>query len=143
MLFSLSRHRSVTGIPAPFPLIQEPAHAGAGTRARKNFFRNISLRSSPIPQPLLLWARGAHNRWQREPSPRLALKLSTQAYQSHSPHTSGPVAAAQAQGGLSPLTPPNLAPRGAGMRAAATFSPPAPSAFHRPSPSLRFPTTEL
>lgn len=89
-------------IPAPFPLIQERAHAGAGTRSRKNFFMNIPLPSSPIPEPLLLWTRGAHNRWQQEPSPRLALKLSTQAYQLHSPHTSGPVAA---QGGLSPSTP--------------------------------------
>lgn len=58
-------------------------------------------KSSPIPETLLLWACGVHNRWQREPSLRLALKLSTQAYHSHSPHTSGP----SAQGGLSPSTP--------------------------------------
>lgn len=83
----------------------------------------------------MLWACGAHNRWQREPSPRRALKLSTQACRAHSPHTSGPVAAAQ--GGPSPSTPrrplSSRCPRQAGRHSGLP-----PRASRRPPPALPF-----
>lgn len=114
---SFSTHRSGAGIPAPFPLIHECAHAGAGKRAGKNFFTKKKA-AAPF---LLLWARGAHNRWQE----------SHPCAGSEAVHSSMPLAfpafrrdVAPAQGGRSPprdTAPPSPLPelpapsRGAGL----------------------------
>lgn len=133
-LFSFNTHCSVAGIPAPFPLIHASAYAGARKRARKNFFME-KKNSSPIPETRLPRACGAHNRWQWEPSPRLALKLSTQACHSHSPHTSGPHSLVQG----SPSTPRQTlleVPWGRDVSRGPTSSPSTSPAFHRLCPDF-------
>lgn len=47
-LFSFNTHRSVAGIPAPFPLIHASAYAGARKRARKNFFMEKKKIAAPF-----------------------------------------------------------------------------------------------
>lgn len=85
--FFFSRHHSGTGTPAPFHLIHECAHAGAEKRLGKNFF----TKKKQQPHSWAAVAMGPRGSQQMagEPSLRPALKLSTQACHSHSPHSGG------------------------------------------------------
>lgn len=74
--------------PAPFPLIHECAHAGAGEEGREEF---LYIKKKQQPHSWAAVAMGPRGSQQMagEPSLRPALKPSTQACHSHSPHSGG------------------------------------------------------
>lgn len=114
---SFSTHRSGAGIPAPFPLIHECAHAGAGKRAGKNFFTKKKA-AAPFLSRCCYGPAGLTTDGRRA-IPALALKLSTQACHSHSPHSAGTWPRRRAAGPLPgtprrPLLSPSCPRRAAG-----------------------------